>query len=73
MPTTLPKSVGLPPVDSYIYMEWQEDQPEGQAILRYRDGALETINVNTIKGYFTQKSSKAFLPITSVPPQHPKK
>ena len=57
MTTTLPESVGLPPVSSYIYVEWQESseepdgwyhcqvegyQPDGQAILRYRDGASET-------------------------------
>ena len=89
MTSTVPNSAGLPPVDSYIYIEWQEEsseepdgwyhcqvqeyQPDGQAILRYRDGALETININTIKWHFAQKSSKAFLPITSVPPQHPLK
>ena len=47
----------------------QEYQPDGQAIPKYRDGSLETININTVKWHFTQKSSKAL--ITSVPPQHP--
>ena len=89
MTTTLPDSVSLLPVDSYIYVEWQEVsseepdgwyhcqvegyQSDGQAILRYRDGVLETINISSIKWSFARKSDRAFLPIGSAPPQHPVK
>ena len=85
----LPDSVGLPPVDFYIYVEWQEEsseehdgwyhcqvegyQPDGQAILRYRDGASETINISSIKWSFAWKSHSAFLSIGSTTPQHPMK
>ena len=89
MSIQLPESVGLPPLGSHIYAEWREEvsnEPEGwyhccveeyksdgTVVLRYRDGASETLNLHSINWAFARKSGKCFLPAGTNPPHYPLK
>ena len=83
------ESINLPPVDSYIYVEWQEDdssEPHGwyhcqvtqynsdcHTTLLYRDGSTETLDLHSVQWKFARKNSKAYLPLNVSPPDYPLK
>ena len=85
----LQNTVGLPPIESYIYVEWHEtdsSEPPGwyhcqvieyhvdsSATLVYRDGATESIDLHSVKWFFTRKNGKAYLPTDTTPPTYPLK
>ena len=84
MKLTIPNSIGLLCVDSFIYVEWNEpDSPEppgwyhcqvihyksdGKALLRYRDNATEILDLRKIRWEHTRKNGKAFFPFSVSPP-----
>ena len=51
-------------------MEYNSDS---RAVLKYRDNATETIDLNTVKCELTRKNGKAYLPMDSAPPIYPLK
>ena len=71
-------SAGLPAVDSYIYVIWNEPNSDelpgwyhcqileyltdGKAVLEYRDKSMKRIDLRKIKWEFARKNGKSFLP-----------
>jgi hypothetical protein len=89
MKLPIPNSVGLPSINSYIYVEWNEaesNEPSGwyhcqvinylsngKAILRYKDDSTETVDLRNYKWELTRKNGKAYLPPKESPPIFPLK
>ena len=84
---TLPHSSNLPPIDSYIYVKWMEqesDEPcgwylaqtegytaDGRASINYMNGSTEMVDLNQVEWAFTRKSSKEYLLINATVPHFP--
>ena len=80
----VPSSVGLPPVGTHIYIEWNEptsDEPlgwyrcsvssytlSGQSIITYPNSNTETINLNSVTWHLATGNSRHFLPFHHAPP-----
>ena len=85
----VPNSTGLPPQNSAIYIERNEetsDEPpgwyyatvkeyfaNGQALVEYTDSSTELIDLQSIQWMFTRKGQKPFLPMDKYPPKFPLK
>ena len=85
----LPNSSGLPPINTAIYVEWNEvpsDEPagwyyavvkeylkNGQAKIEYADHVFETLDLNAVRWVHTRKGQKAFLPFSTNTPKFPLK
>ena len=85
----VPDSSGLPPVNTAIYVEWNEASsdepagwyyavvkgylPDGQAKIEYADHASETLDLKAIRWVHTRKGQKAYLPFSTIPPKFPLK
>ena len=82
-------SSGLPPVNSAIYVMWNETQSEepsgwyyavvceyhsnGEATIEYADKSTERLNLNMAEWKHTRKGQKSYLPTTKNPPVFPLK
>ena len=89
MSIQLSDTAGLPPANSHIYVEWNEEdseepegwyhceveeyKPDGSATIRYRNGSHESLDLRSVNWSFAQKSAKPFLLAGLEPPQHPLK
>ena len=85
----VPNSSGLPPTNTAIYVEWNEDPsdepsgwyyavvkeylPNGQARIEYTDHASETLDLHSVRWEHTRKGTKAFLPLSTMVPKFPLK
>ncbi len=84
----IPNSTGLPPLNSAIYVFWDEisDEPrswyyalvkehlsDGTSIIEYSNNATETINLHSVKWKLTTKAQKPYLPQNLKPPSFPLK
>ena len=82
-------SSGLPPVNSTIYVLWNEpqsDEPpgwyyavvseyhsDGEVTIEYADKATERLNLNVVEWKHTRKGQRPFLPLSRAPPVFPLK
>ncbi len=89
MSIQLPETAGLPPANSHIYVEWNEEdseepkgwyhceveeyKPDVSATICYRDGSHESLDLRSVNWSFARKSAKPFLRAGLEPPQHPLK
>ena len=80
----VPASEGLPPVDSHIYLEWNEPSsdeppgwyrcsivgfnPSGSATVRYPNGSTEIIDLRIAQWHLATGNSKHFLKPSITPP-----
>uniref|UniRef100_A0A1X7UX59 Reverse transcriptase domain-containing protein n=1 Tax=Amphimedon queenslandica TaxID=400682 RepID=A0A1X7UX59_AMPQE len=86
MKLPITNSIGLPCVGSYVYVEWNEPdslepsgwyhcqvieyESDGKALLSYRDGATEVLDLRKARWEHTRKNGKAFLPFDVSPPTY---
>ena len=85
----IPNSVGLPPINSSIYVYWnecpsdepvgwyyavvKEHLPDGTTCIEYANKATETVNLYSVQWEPTRKGQKPYLSTNSKPPQFPLK
>ena len=83
----IPNSSGIPPVDSAIYVKWDEVQSaeppgwyyavvskyhlDGDVTIEYANKGTERLNLNSVEWKHTRKGQKSFLPFSKAPPIFP--
>ena len=80
----VPNSVGLPPVNSAIYVHWNENSdepigwyhatvkshhPDGTTSIEYANSNTERVNLHSVKWEPTRKGQKPYLPNNRNPPK----